>query len=161
MGWVFLITLGHLANIPSREQARTGLADTMWRTGEADPGRCLMAGARGRRMQAREREVLRARAEIIKALAHPTRLFIVEDLERSESCVAEITAKVGADMSTVSRHLSILKDAGIVQSVKRGAQVYYSLRVPCILNFFGCVEAVLRASAEEQVKLARAAGQRR
>jgi len=112
-------------------------------------------------MQAREREVLRARAEIIKALAHPTRLFIVEDLERSESCVAEITAKVGADMSTVSRHLSILKDAGIVQSVKRGAQVYYSLRVPCILNFFGCVEAVLRASAEEQVKLARAAGQRR
>ncbi|MFH1143002.1 MAG: metalloregulator ArsR/SmtB family transcription factor [Candidatus Eisenbacteria bacterium] len=112
-------------------------------------------------MQARDREVLRARAEIIKALAHPTRLFIVEELARAESCVADITAKVGADMSTVSRHLSILKEAGIIQSVKRGAQVHYSLRVPCILNFFGCVEAVLRSSAAERTKVAQAAGRRR
>ena len=98
-------------------------------------------------MNVRQQSVLRARAAVIKALAHPTRLFIVEELARSEHCVAELTEMVGADMSTVSKHLSILKEAGIVDSAKRGAQVYYNLRVPCILNFFGCVEAVLEEKA--------------
>jgi ArsR family transcriptional regulator len=50
---------------------------------------------------------------------------------------------VGADTSTVSKHLSLLKDAGLVLDERRGQQVFYRLRVPCILNFFGCVEAVL------------------
>jgi len=105
-------------------------------------------------MEARRHAALRARAEVIKALAHPTRLFIVEELERGERCVAALTAQIGADMSTVSRHLAILKDAGIVRSARRGAQIYYSLSVPCILNFFGCVEAVLRSSAKERTRLA-------
>jgi len=112
-------------------------------------------------MNARRLEALRARAEIIKALGHPSRLFIVEELARGESCVAEITAKVGADMSTVSRHLGILKEAGIIRSARRGAQVYYRLQVPCILNFFGCVEAVLQSSAKERTRLAQSVGRRR
>ena len=55
----------------------------------------------------------------------------------------DLTEKIGADVSTVSKHLSVLKGAGIVRDDKRGVQVFYRLRVPCILNFFGCVEAVL------------------
>jgi DNA-binding transcriptional ArsR family regulator len=90
-----------------------------------------------------------ARAQIIKALAHPTRLFIVDELSRSgERCVCELTEMIGADMSTVSRHLALLRGAGIVEDDKRGAQVYYRLRVKCILNFFGCIEAVLKSNAE-------------
>ena len=89
---------------------------------------------------------LEARAEVIKAMAHPTRLFIVEELSRAERCVCELTEMVGADVSTVSKHLSVLKQAGIVQDEKRGQQVWYMLRVPCILNFFGCVEDVLKAN---------------
>jgi len=81
-------------------------------------------------------------ARIIKALAHPTRLFIVDELARGERCVCELTDMVGVEMPTVSRHLSLLKSAGILDDEKRGSQVFYRLRVPCVLNFFKCVQAV-------------------
>ena len=79
----------------------------------------------------------------------PSRLFIVDELSRGERCVCDLTDMIGADISTVSRHLSVLKGAGIVKDDKRGAQVYYSLRVPCVLNFFDCVESVMKSHAEE------------
>ncbi len=84
----------------------------------------------------------KAQARILKALAHPTRLFIVDELARGERCVCELTDRIDAEMPTVSRHLSQLKHAGIVEDEKRGAQVFYRLRVPCVLNFFKCVKAV-------------------
>ena len=95
-----------------------------------------------------------ARAKIIKAMAHPTRLFIVDELSRREErCVCELTEMIGADMSTVSKHLAVLKGVGIVEDEKRGAQVYYKLRVPCVLNFFACVESVMKSNAEQQQSL--------
>ena len=96
-----------------------------------------------------------ARAKIIKAMAHPTRLFIVDQLFRKEHCVCELAAMIGADVSTVSKHLSILKSAGIVEDQKRGLQVWYSLKVPCVMNFFGCVESVLKINAKSQMEVAR------
>jgi DNA-binding transcriptional ArsR family regulator len=90
------------------------------------------------------------RALVIKALAHPSRLFIVDSLAEHEHCVNELTAFIGSDMSTVSRHLSVLKNAGVVQDQKRGSSVYYSLRIPCILNFFKCADAVIEAITREQ-----------
>lgn len=93
------------------------------------------------------------RAKIIKAMAHPTRLFIVDELSKTEKCVCELTEMIGADMSTVSKHLAILKNAGIVRDQKRGLQVFYKLKMRCVLNFFGCVESVLKSSAEEQIEL--------
>ena len=83
-------------------------------------------------------------ARIIKALAHPTRLFIVDELSRGERCVCELKDMIGVEMPTVSRHLGVLKGAGILEDEKRGLQVFYRLRVPCVLNFFKCVEAVQR-----------------
>lgn len=94
-----------------------------------------------------------AKARIIKAMSHPTRLFLVDELSRQSRCVCELTALVGADMSTVSKHLSILKAAGIVEDEKRGLQVWYSLRMPCILNFFGCVEQVQKLTVRSQQKM--------
>jgi DNA-binding transcriptional ArsR family regulator len=93
---------------------------------------------------------LEARARILKALAHPSRLLIVEELARGERCVCELTEKVGADISTVSKHLSLLKAAGIVRDEKRGNQVWYELRCPCVLGFFDCVGAVIQSLAEEE-----------
>lgn len=93
-------------------------------------------------MTATARADYQAKARIIKALAHPTRLFIVDELARGERCVCELTDMIGVEMPTVSRHLSQLKHAGLVEDEKRGAQVFYRLRVPCVLNFFKCVEAV-------------------
>ena len=104
-------------------------------------------------MDAKSKMRFEARAKIIKALGHPTRLFIVEELSRQSHCVCELTAMIGADTSTVSKHLSILKAAGIVQDEKRGMQVWYQLKVPCILNFFGCIEQVMKSKAKEQNSL--------
>ncbi len=89
-----------------------------------------------------------ARAKIIKAMAHPSRLFIIDELAKGEHCVCELRDMIGADISTVSKHLSVMKDAGIVEFEKRGLQVWYHLKVPCILNFFGCVEDVMKTNAK-------------
>jgi DNA-binding transcriptional ArsR family regulator len=105
-------------------------------------------------MDAKTHAKYEARAKIIKAMAHPTRLFIVDELSRTgERCVCELTEMIGADMSTVSKHLATLKGAGIIQDEKRGAQVYYTLRVPCVLSFFDCVESVMKCNAAQQQKL--------
>lgn len=96
-----------------------------------------------------------ARARIIKAIAHPSRLLILDELSDSERCVCELRDIIGADISTVSKHLSILKEAGILEDEKRGQQVFYRLRMPCILNFFGCVEDVLVANARRMTSCAR------
>ena len=108
------------------------------------------------RLEGRTKTNLEARAKVMKALAHPTRLFIVDQLSRGERCVCELTDLIDADVSTVSKHLSVLKVAGVVHAEKRGAQVFYRLRVPCILNFFGCVEAVLQEAARERTGVAAA-----
>jgi len=105
-------------------------------------------------MDAKNLAKYEARARIIKAMAHPTRLFIVDELgANGERCVCELTEMVGVDMSTVSRHLAILKGAGIIEDDKRGAQVYYRLRVQCVLNFFQCVESVMHCNAKNQRKM--------
>ena len=96
---------------------------------------------------------LNVQAHIIKALSHPTRLFIVQELNKGERCVCELTDLVEADVSTISRHLSVLRNAGIIADDKRGNQVFYTLKVPCVLNFLGCVEAVLESNAREQLSL--------
>jgi ArsR family transcriptional regulator len=106
-------------------------------------------------MNDKSRKTFEARASVIKALAHPTRLIIVDELSRRERCVCELREIVGDDMSTVSKHLSVLRQAGIVQDEKRGLQVWYRLKVPCILNFFGCVEKVLDANARQAMAAAK------
>ena len=95
-----------------------------------------------------------ARARIVKALAHPTRLFIVDELAKGERCVNDLTEMVGADMSTVSKHLSVLKSVGVIADEKRGLQVFYRLRTPCIMRFFGCIETVMKTVAEENLEMA-------
>ena len=106
-------------------------------------------------MDAKTKALFEARARIIKAMAHPTRLFIVDELSRGERCVCELQEMIGSDMSTVSKHLSVLRSAGIIADEKRGNQVFYTLRVPCVMNFFGCVESVLKTSAHETIDLMR------
>jgi len=96
-----------------------------------------------------ERARFEAQAHVLKALAHPTRLFIVEVIAEKPFCVNELTKKIGADMSTVSKHLSVLKNAGLILDEKKGKQVYYSLKMHCVLNFMDCVEAVLKEQAKK------------
>ncbi len=87
-----------------------------------------------------------ARAKVMKAMAHPSRLMMIDELSRGERCVCDLQVLIGHDMSTVSKHLTVLKKAGIVEDERRGKQVFYRLKVPCILNFFHCVESVVAAN---------------
>ena len=84
------------------------------------------------------------RADVIKALAHPSRLAIIDRLEKGEACVCELQKIVNADMSTVSKHLSLMKKAGLVEDRKEGLWVYYRLRVPCVIRFLDCIDAVVK-----------------
>lgn len=104
-------------------------------------------------MNENEIRLYEARANIIKALAHPSRLFIVDMLNRQPRAVGELTEMIGADTSTVSKHLSVLKNAGIVEDEKKGTTVYYSLKTPCILNFIGCIEDVIESNTKTQVEI--------
>ncbi len=82
------------------------------------------------------------RAQVIKALAHPSRVLIAEALTDGERCVAELTELVGADTSTVSKHLLVMKNAGLLAVEKRGLNVYYRLACPCLGEFFRCVDLI-------------------
>jgi ArsR family transcriptional regulator len=94
-----------------------------------------------------------SKTTVIKAMAHPTRLLIIEELSKREHCVCELTEMIGADTSTVSKHLTILKNAGIVSDEKRGQMVFYTLKMPCILNFLSCLETTLIENARAQLAL--------
>jgi ArsR family transcriptional regulator len=95
-----------------------------------------------------------AQAQIMKALSHPTRLLIVHELANGEKCVCELTDIAGVDTSTISKHLAIMKNAGIVECDKRGTSIYYSLKMRCVMNFFVCVNEVLKKKAREQMAFA-------
>jgi DNA-binding transcriptional ArsR family regulator len=105
----------------------------------------------------------RTKANVIKALGHPSRLAMVEYLAAGERCVCELQELVGSDMSTVSKHLSILRNAGLVCDRKQGQWVYYSLRTPCLVAFLQCIESVMKDPCEcsqcatERQPIARAA----
>ena len=90
-----------------------------------------------------EKKILKgyeARVTILKAMAHPTRLFILDQLKEKPLCVCEINEMINADVSTISKHLSLMKSAGLVSSTKSGLQVYYKLETPCILDSLSCID---------------------
>ena len=92
-------------------------------------------------------------AEIAKAIAHPLRIAIVDFLKDGEQCVCDIAEHIGSERSNVSRHLSVMVNAGILDYRKEGLKVIYRLRTPCILEFFACVTGVLKQQAKDNEKL--------
>jgi DNA-binding transcriptional ArsR family regulator len=95
------------------------------------------------------------RAAVFKALGHPARLQIVEKLAAGEHCVCDLVEDVGLGWSAVSRHLAVLKAAGVLEDEKRGQQVFYRLALPCVKSFADCLDAARRG---EQVELRRGCG---
>lgn len=98
-------------------------------------------------MTPEEKQRFEIRATVAKAMGHPTRLFIIDQLAGGERCVCQLTDMIKADVSTVSRHLSVLRNAGIIRDEKRGKQVFYTLACTCVLDFFSCMETVIRAQS--------------
>jgi len=100
-------------------------------------------------MSAASFQLRKQRAAVFKALGHPARLQIVEALTGGERCVCELVEAVGSGWSTVSRHLSVLKAAGVLDDEKRGLQVYYRLALPCVASFTACLDAARKGEAVE------------
>ena len=91
------------------------------------------------------KKMYQARAQIFKALGHPSRLMIVDALQTGPKTVGELVDGVGAEYATVSRHLSVLKQAGIItEDHKPKNQVFYRLQIRCLAGFFSCVTEVLQ-----------------
>lgn len=93
-------------------------------------------------MKAALKSRMNRRVTVIKALAHPSRLAMAEALQQGEMCVCDLRDLVGADLSTVSKHLSVMRDAGLLTMEKRGLNVYYQLKCPCLMTFFECVDSL-------------------
>ncbi|MEG1979769.1 MAG: metalloregulator ArsR/SmtB family transcription factor [Victivallaceae bacterium] len=90
-------------------------------------------------MQKLDKNCCLREAEVFKALGHPTRLWIVKQLAEDEHCVCEFVESVGVKFATISQHLTILKQAGVIEDEKRGQQVFYHLKCHCIIDMINCI----------------------
>ena len=106
-------------------------------------------------MDATSKKLYAMKAEIVQAAGHPIRLAIIDFLEDGEQCVCDIAEHVGAQRSNVSRHLSVMLKAGVVDCRKEGLKMIYSLKTPCILNFLSCVTEVLREQPKSNAAVLR------
>ena len=107
-----------------------------------------MRNSNGMKTRSNTRDLAR-RAQVFKALGHPDRLRILEELADGERCVCDLVNAVGSSWSTVSRHLSVLKSAGVLSDEKRGLQVFYSIALPCVPSFMDCLDAARKGEAVE------------
>ncbi len=90
------------------------------------------------------------RAKIIKAMGHPVRLMMIEFLKKEQRSFSDVFDLFKLDKSTVSKHLLVLKEAGIVSSTRSGTDMIYKLEVPCVTDFFSCVTAVIDSNVKKQ-----------
>ncbi|MCX7010365.1 MAG: metalloregulator ArsR/SmtB family transcription factor [Kiritimatiellaeota bacterium] len=97
-----------------------------------------------------------ARAKILKALANPTRLMMVEELSKGDRCVTDLRFLARVDPSVISRHLAQLKHAGILTEKRAGLRVIQHLECPCILQALECTIGVMQAEVTRKSRVAAA-----
>ncbi len=100
-----------------------------------------------------EQLLFERQAEVAKAIAHPLRIAIVNFLKDGEQCVCDIAEHIGSERSNVSRHLSVMVNAGLLEYRKEGLKVIYRLKCACIVDFFSCVSRVLKQQARDNERL--------
>lgn len=91
-----------------------------------------------------------ARAEVLKAMAHPARLLMLDVLSRQELCVRDLTDLLELDQSTVSKHLALLRTVGLVALRKEGSTSYYRSTCCCLEGFMDCIEKVLEQNLADR-----------
>ena len=94
-------------------------------------------------MPLQQKNRITQQAAILKALGHPSRLLMVQALSDGPLCVCELTALVGSEISTVSRHLAQLKHVGVLSDRREGSKIFYELHAPCVLRFLTCIDSVI------------------
>ena len=101
----------------------------------------------------RRKRYIAAQARIFKALGHPSRLLMVDALREGDKCVCELQTLVGDDMSTISKHLAVLREAGVVSAEKRGTSIYYRLTLCCLDTFLQCTGELVERRALSQMEM--------
>jgi ArsR family transcriptional regulator len=95
-------------------------------------------------------------ANIAKAIAHPVRVAVVDFLRTGEQCVCDIAVRVGTERTNLSKHLSVMVSAGVLESRKDGLKVMYKIKTPCMVRFLDCLREVLKEQARESQDLLKA-----
>jgi len=98
-----------------------------------------------------ERDTIRFRAKLFKALADPFRLQIIELLREREKCVCDIFPHFGMAQPLASRHLKILKNCGVVRDRKDGNRRFYRIIEPAIFKVIDAVTPELVDSLSKHV----------
>lgn len=98
-------------------------------------------------------KILESQAAVLKALGQPTRLQILEVLKEGERCVCEIFPAIQQEQANVSKHLSVLKQNGILDSRKEGLRILYRIKNPEVLEVLEGVSRLLKSQAREQERI--------
>jgi DNA-binding transcriptional ArsR family regulator len=98
-------------------------------------------------------EQAKARADVLKAVAHPTRVLILHALHQRDHCVNELRSLAACTLPTLSRHLDRLKRAGIVTERRAGPKVIHHLACPCILTAVDCTLDVIQSTRKRQSRI--------
>ncbi len=99
-------------------------------------------------------DTARRKADILKALAHPVRIRVFEALADGEKTAGELVVITGEKEANTSRHLAVLRAAGLVLTRKEGLNVYYSNSMPCLIPMLSCINEAVCSIADEHMKIA-------
>ncbi len=100
-----------------------------------------------------DERVLELKAEILKALAQPTRLKILELIRNGEKCICEIVPALNGEQSNISRHISLMQKNNLVITRKEGVRVMVKVKDTKIFDILDKVSAILKSQVSEQSKL--------
>ncbi len=103
-----------------------------------------------------EERVLELKADILKALAQPTRLKILELLRDGEKCICEIVPAINGEQSNISRHISLMQRSNLVTTRKDGVKVMVKVKDPRVFDLLDRVSSILKSQMNEQSRLIRA-----
>ena len=100
-----------------------------------------------------EERILALKAEVLKALAQPTRLKILELLRHGERCICEIIPAINGEQSNISRHISLMQKSHLVTTRRDGVKVMVKVKDPKIFEILDHVGFLLRRQIVEDGKL--------
>jgi len=100
-----------------------------------------------------ENRALQLKADVLKALAQPTRLKILECLRGGERCICEIIPAINGEQSNISRHISMMQKNHLITTRKDGVKVMVKVRDPRIFDILDQVSMILKQQVQEQKKL--------
>ncbi len=101
-------------------------------------------------------ETIGLKAEVLKAMAQPTRLKILELLRGGERCICEIVPAINGEQSNISRHISVMQKSHLITTRKDGVKVMVKVRDPRVFEILDKVGIFLKTQMKEQSRLLRA-----